>query len=85
MIRVRQISGSSKKDERKVCWCLDESFPSGRMGLYCRERRPSAEGARLSAEPSEIAKRRHRIIMWYQEHGQKVRLTARHFGFSPFD
>jgi putative transposase len=39
--------------------------------------------ARLPAEPSETAKRRYKVIIWYQEHGDKVRLTARHFGFSP--
>jgi len=39
--------------------------------------------ARLPAEPSETAKRRLKVIQWYQEHGSKVRLTARHFGFSP--
>jgi len=35
------------------------------------------------AEPSETAKRRLRVIQWYEEHGGKVRLAARHFGFSP--
>jgi len=39
--------------------------------------------ARLPVEPSETAKRRYKVIIWYQEHGGKVRLTARHFGFSP--
>jgi putative transposase len=39
--------------------------------------------ARLLAEPSETAKRRYKVIQWYEEHGEKVRLTARHFGFSP--
>jgi putative transposase len=39
--------------------------------------------ARLPAEPSETAKRRFKVIQWYEEHGEKVRLTARHFGFSP--
>jgi len=37
----------------------------------------------LPAEPSETAKRRLRVIQWYEEHGGKVRLAARHFGFSP--
>jgi hypothetical protein len=23
MIRVRKISDTSKRDERKICWCLD--------------------------------------------------------------
>ena len=35
------------------------------------------------AEPSETAKRRLRVIQWYEGHEGKVRLTARHFGFSP--
>jgi hypothetical protein len=39
--------------------------------------------ARLLAEPSETAKRRYKVIQWYEEHGEKVRLTARHFWFSP--
>ena len=43
----------------------------------------AARLARLPAEPSETAKRRLKVIQWYQEHGEKVRLTARHFGFSP--
>jgi putative transposase len=43
----------------------------------------AARLARLPAEPSEEAKRRMAIIGWYQGHERKVRLTARHFGFSP--
>jgi putative transposase len=43
----------------------------------------AAHLARLPAEPSETAKRRLKVIQWHQEHGGKVRLTARHFGFSP--
>src|SRR3989304_2035609 len=39
--------------------------------------------ARLPAEPSAEAKRRLNVILWYEGHGRKVRLTARHFGFSP--
>ncbi len=39
--------------------------------------------ARLPAGPSETARRRLRVMQWYHEHGGKVRLTARHFGFSP--
>ena len=40
--------------------------------------------ARLPAEePSETTKRRLKVIQWYQGHGERVRLTARHFGFSP--
>lgn len=45
---------------------------------------PGAERlAQLPAEPSESARRRLKVVQWYQEHGEKVRLTARHFGFSP--
>lgn len=43
----------------------------------------AARLARLPAEPSEEAKRRMTIIGWYEGHERKVRLTARHFGFSP--
>jgi len=39
--------------------------------------------ARLSAEPSLEARRRLKVIEWCQEHRGKVRLTGRHFGFSP--
>ena len=39
--------------------------------------------ARLPAGSSETAKRRLKVIQWCQEHGGKVRLTARHYGFSP--
>ena len=37
----------------------------------------------LPAEPSAEAKRRHRVIQWYEGHSKRVRLTARHFGYSP--
>ena len=43
----------------------------------------AARLARLPAEPSEEAKRRMTVIKWYEGHERKVRLTARHFGFSP--
>jgi transposase InsO family protein len=39
--------------------------------------------ARLPAEPSAEAKRRLKIIQWYEGHGGKIRLTARYFGYSP--
>jgi len=42
----------------------------------------AARLARLPAEPSPEAKRRMTIVKWYQEHHRKLRLTARHFGFS---
>ena len=41
------------------------------------------EGARLSAEPSIEAARGWKVVQWCHEHGGKIRLTARHFGFSP--
>src|SRR3972149_6202450 len=43
----------------------------------------AARLARLPAEPSAEASRRLKVVQWYLEHGGKVRLTARHFGFSP--
>lgn len=43
----------------------------------------AARLARLPAEPSGEATRRLKVIQWFQDHGAKVRLTARHFGFSP--
>jgi len=43
----------------------------------------AARLARLPAEPSPEAKRRMTIIKWCEGHDRKVRLTARHFGFSP--
>ncbi len=53
------------------------------MSIYGAILPGAARLARLPAEPSETAKRRHKVIQWYQEHGGKVRLTARHYGFSP--
>lgn len=38
--------------------------------------------ARLPAEPTETAARRLKVMQWHQGHGSRVRLTARHFGFS---
>ncbi len=43
----------------------------------------AARLARLPVEPSEEAKRRMTVIKWYEGHERKVRLTGRHFGFSP--
>jgi putative transposase len=43
----------------------------------------AARLARLPAEPSAEAKRRMNVVKWYLEHDRKLRLTARHFGFSP--
>lgn len=40
-------------------------------------------GDSLRREASPEAKRRLKVIEWYQEHDEGVRLTARHFGFSP--
>src|SRR3989304_5849495 len=56
---------------------------SGKDGAILPGAASFLEGARLPAEPSEIAKRRVKVIQWYQERGEKVRFTARHFGFSP--
>lgn len=56
-------------------------------GVSMRLRRAILPGAarlaRLPAEPSPEATRRLTVIKWYEEHDRKVRLTARHFGFSP--
>lgn len=43
----------------------------------------AARLARLPAEPSPEAKRRATIVRWYLEHDRRLRLTARHFGYSP--
>jgi putative transposase len=43
----------------------------------------AARLARLPAEPSSEAKRRLLVVNWYEEHGRKARLTARHFARSP--
>jgi putative transposase len=37
----------------------------------------------LSPEPSAKARRRLEVLDWHREHGRVVRLTARHFGYSP--
>ena len=46
------------------------------MGPYCRERRDWHVS-------SMEAKRRWKVVRWCKEHEGKVRLTARHFGYSP--
>jgi putative transposase len=43
----------------------------------------AAHLARLPAEPSAEAKRRLVVVNWYLEHDGRLRLTARHFGYSP--
>ena len=43
----------------------------------------AARLARLPAELSMEAKRRWKVVRWCEEHEGKVRLTARHFGYSP--
>lgn len=43
----------------------------------------AARLARLPAEPSAEAKRRLVVVNWYLEHDRRLRLTARHFGYSP--
>ena len=58
-------------------------YASVSMRVYGAILPGGAHLARLPAEPSEAAKRRLKVIKWYQGHGGKVRLTARHFGFSP--
>ena len=39
--------------------------------------------ARLPAEPSDKARHRMTMVKWYLEHDRRLRLTARHFGYSP--
>jgi len=34
-------------------------------------------------EPSETARQRLKVMGWHEGHGGRVRLTARHFGYSP--
>ena len=53
------------------------------MSVYGAILPGAARLARLPAEPSETAKRRLKVIDWCYGHREKVRLTARHFGFSP--
>lgn len=43
----------------------------------------AARLARLPAEPSAEAKRRLLVVKWYLERDHRLRLTARHFGYSP--
>lgn len=62
---------------------MKRKYASVSMSTYGAISPGAAHLARLPAEPSETAKRRFKVIQWYQKHGGKVRLTARHFGFSP--
>jgi len=52
-----------------------------------RTRRPFIKGTtwmpRLLSGPSEKARRRLEVLDWHHDHGRFVRLTARHFGYSP--
>ena len=58
-------------------------YASVSMSIYGAILPGAARLARILAEPSPGAKRRLRVVQWYQGHGEGVRLTARHFGFSP--
>lgn len=53
------------------------------MSIYGALLPGAARLARLPAEPSAEAARRLKVVQWCQEHGRRVRLTARHFWFSP--
>ncbi len=53
------------------------------MSIYGAILPGAARLARLPAESTAEAKRRLKVMGWYQENGEKVRLTSRHFGFSP--
>jgi putative transposase len=62
---------------------MKQRYAGVSMSIYGAILPGAARLARLPVEPSETAKRRYKVIMWYREHRSKVRLTARHFGFSP--
>ena len=53
------------------------------MGVYGAILPGARRLARLPAEPSPEARRRLQVMQWCEQHGGQVRLTARHFGFSP--
>ena len=54
------------------------------MGIYGAILPGAGRLAGLPAEePSETARRRLGVMGWHEGHGGRVRLTARHFGFSP--
>ena len=54
-----------------------------RMSRYGAILPGAARLARLPAEATVEAKRRMRVVEWCEGHGGKIRLTARHFGYSP--
>ena len=54
-----------------------------KMSVYGAILPGAARLARLPAEPTMEAKRRLKVVGWCEEHEGKVRLTARHFGYSP--
>ena len=54
-----------------------------RMSVYGAILPGGATLARLPAEPSMEARRRWKVVRWCEEHEGRVRLTARHFGYSP--
>lgn len=60
---------------------------SGRIGTATQlstTRLPgTARLAALAVAPSPLAQRRFEVLRWYEDHGRAVRLTARHFGYSP--
>ena len=54
------------------------------MGIYGAILPGAVRLAGLPAgEPSETARHRLKVLGWCEGHGWKVRLTARHFGYSP--
>ena len=54
-----------------------------KMSVYGAILPGAARLARLPAESSMETKRRWKVVQWCEEHEGKVRLTARHFGYSP--
>jgi len=59
-----------------------------RRGGGPRHVTPQISGTRAfvslsTTAPSTAAQHRYDVVRWYEDHGQVVRLTARHFGHSP--
>ncbi len=44
---------------------------------------PEVRRLRVLAAPSALARQRLEVLVWHEQHGSRVRLTARHFGRSP--
>ena len=75
MIRVREISDTRERDERR--------YAGVKMSRYGAILPGAARLARLPAEPTEEAKRWIKVVQWCEGHGGNIRLRARHFGYNP--